>query len=322
MPDRVKIVIPGDHPPQIAGSPHLALLEPYGDVTLHDDTPQSREAKLERVKDAVVIMNTRGAVTWRAPDLEALPKVRLIATCSVGTDMIDLDAARRRGIVVANQPGRNAPYVAEHMFGLMFAVAKRAAWCTEELRAGRWPATMNATLAGKTLGVVGTGATGAAMAGLARTFGMDVVAWTFNPSAERARELGVRYLELDELLGTADVVSLHVKLTADTRHLVGERELALMKPTAILLNGARGDVVDNAALARALDEGALFGAGIDVFSTEPCPPDDPILRCENVVLTSHRADQTPEAVDAINLGVVENVIGFLEGRPIPNAAAP
>ena len=306
MPDRLTIVVPGDYPPQIAGSPHLALLEPYGEVHVYEDTPKSPEEKLDRVKNAQIVLNSRAIVTWRESDLRALPKLKMIATCSVGTDMIDLDAARELGIVVSNQPGRNAPFVAEHMFGLMLAVAKRAAWCTEELRAGRWPVTLNVMLEGKVLGIVGTGATGAAMARLGRNFGMDVIAWTFHPSTRRGDDLGIRYVELDELLRSADVVSLHVKLTDDSRHLIGDRELALMKPSAILLNGARADVVDTLALARALDEGRLFGAGIDVFSTEPAPADDPVLHCHNVVLTSHRAEQTPEAVDAINLGAVEN----------------
>jgi D-3-phosphoglycerate dehydrogenase len=320
MTKRIRIVVPGDYPHQVAGSPHLALLEPYGEVAVYEDTPGSRDEKIERVKGAAVVLNSRAIVTWREEDFRVLPELQMIATCSVGTDMIDLHAARERGIVVSNQPGRNAPYVAEHMFALMFAVAKRAAWCTEELRAGRWPVTLNVMLEGKVLGIVGTGATGAAMARLGRLMGMEVIAWTFHPSPERGEELGVRYVELDELLGMADVVSLHVKLSDESRHLIGARELELMKPSAILLNGARGDVVDNPALVRALHEERLFGAGIDVFTTEPMPADDPILGCPNVVLTSHRAEQTPEAVDAINLGAVENIIAFLEGRPRDNAA--
>ena len=131
---------------------------------MYTDQPASLEDKLGRVRGANVILSSRSAVTWRKSDLEQLPKLKLIATCSVGTDSIDLDAARARGIVVSNQPGVNAPFVAEHMFGLMFAVAKRAAWCTEELRAGRWPVAPSVMLQGKTLGIVGTGAIGTEMA--------------------------------------------------------------------------------------------------------------------------------------------------------------
>ena len=244
----------------------------------------------------------------------------MIATCSVGTDAIDLDAARAHGIVVSNQPGVNAPFVAEHMFGLMFAVAKQAAVQTAALKRGRWLLPTNVMLQGKRLGIVGTGAIGAEMARLAKAIGMEVVAWTFNPSPERAAVLGVEYLSLEELIESADVISLHVRLSADSTHLIGAPELARMKPTAILLNGARADVVDNRALVAALEAGRLFGAGIDVFSPEPVPADDPILACERVVLTPHAADQTPEAVVATNEAAVDNIIAFLEGRPRVNAA--
>ena len=312
---RATIVVPGDAPIQIAGSPHLSKLEPYGEVVIHSDRPQSSAEKVERAKDADVIMNTRGAVSWREEELSRLPKLKLIATCSIGTDMIDLEGARRRGIAVCNQPGRTAPVVAEHMFGLMFAAAKRAAFLTAGMKAGQWPRKDNVMLRGKVLGVVGTGAIGAEIARLAGAIGMEVIAWTFHPSQERAEKLGVRYVELDHLLQTADVVSLHVALTKDTENLIGERELNLMKPGALLLNGARGAVIDTPALVAALNSGHLGGAGIDVFDTEPPPADYPLFSCEQVVLTPHCADMTPEGVDLLNSGVVENVIAFLEGRP-------
>jgi D-3-phosphoglycerate dehydrogenase len=320
MSERVKIVVPGDDPVQIAGSPNLERLTPYGDVTIHQTRPRDGAEKIARVGDAAIVINSRGAVTWREAELRALPKLKMITTCSIGTDMIDLAVAKELGIVVSNQPGRTAPAVAEHMFGLMFAVAKRTAFQTAELKAGRWTRALNVMLQGKTCGIVGTGAVGAEMARLARAIGMDVIAWTYNPTPERAEQLGVRFVELDELLRAADVVSLHVKLTDDSRRLIGARELALMKDDAILLNGARGDVVDMAALRDALMAGRFTGAGLDVFSDEPLPADDPILDCEQVVLTPHGADSTPEAVELLNEGAVDNVIAFLDGRPQNNVA--
>lgn len=312
---RVRIVIPGDDPVQIAGSPHLERLDPYGDVVLYTDRPETTEEKISRAAEAAVLMNTRGAVTWGAEDLRQLPRLRMIATCSIGTDMLDLEAARAQGIVVCNQPGRTAPVVAEHMFGLMFAAAKRAAFMTAQMKAGQWPRMDNVMLQGKVLGVVGAGNIGAEMARLARAIGMQVIAWTYHPSAERAEVLGIRFVELDDLLQTADVVSLHVKLTDESRGLIGRRELGLMKPGALLLNGARGPVVDTPALVEALNSGHLAGAGIDVYDEEPPPADHPLLACEQVVLTPHCADMTPEGVDLLNSGAVENVIAFLEGRP-------
>ncbi len=312
---RVKIVIPGDYPVQIQGSPHLERLKPYGEVVLYTDRPATLEAKLERAKDAEIIINTRGAVTWPAEALRALPKLRLIATCSIGTDMIDLKTASSLGIVVSNQPGRTAPFVAEHAFGLMFAAAKRAAFQTAEMKAGRWTRMENVYLQGKTLGIIGTGNVGSELARLANALGMKVIAWTFHPSPERAERLGLRYVELDALLRESDVVSLNVNLTGDTRRMIGEREFGLMKRGALFVNCGRGALVDGAALVRTLESGRLAGAALDVYETEPLPPDDPILSCEQVVLTPHLADQTPEGVEALNEGAVNNVIAFLEDRP-------
>ena len=313
--DRAKIVVPGDNPPQIQGSSHLERLEPYGDVILHTNRPESLEEQINRAKDADIIMNTRGIVTWYAEALHQLPKLRLIATCSIGTDMLDLEAARELGIVICNQPGRTAPVVAEHGFGLMFAAAKRAAFMTAAVKEGGWPRMDNIYLQGKTLGIIGTGHIGVEMARLGQAIGMNVIAWTFNPSPERAAQLGVQYVELEELLQTADVVSLHVKLTDDSREMIGKRELELMKPNALLINVARGDIVDTDALVEALNSGHLGGAAIDVYDEEPPPPDHPLLACEQVILSPHCADMTAEGVDLLNEGVVDNVIAFLEGKP-------
>ena len=315
MTERLTMVVPGDDPVQIAGSPHLERLEPHGDVILYSDRPASTEEKVRRAEPADILINTRGVVTWTAEALRALPKLRMITTCSIGTDMIDLEAARESGIVVSNQPGQTAPVVAEHMFGLMFAAAKRAAFQTQELRAGRWTRMDNIMLRGKTLGIVGTGNIGAEVARLGRAIGMDVIAWTFHPSSERAEELGIRFVELDELLREADVVTIHVKLTDDTRRMIGAPEFELMKPGALLVNGARGDIVDPEALVDALRSGHLGGAALDVYDQEPLPADHPILSCGQVVLTPHNADQTPEGIDLLNEGAVDNILAFLSGHP-------
>src|SRR5262245_20058089 len=210
----VVIVVPGDDPPQIQGSPHLDRLKPYGQVILHPDRPKSLDEQLARTRDAVCLVNTRGAVKWPAEALRALPRLRMATVCGIGTDAFDLAVARERGIIVCNIPGKTAPIVAEHALGLMLAAAKRAWFSTTELKAGRWNRRLdNVYLHGKTLGLVGAGNIAAAMARLGRGIGMDVVAWTYNPTPERARALGVRFVGLDELLRAADVVSVHVKLT-------------------------------------------------------------------------------------------------------------
>jgi D-3-phosphoglycerate dehydrogenase len=315
MPDPITIVIPGDDPAQFQGTPQLDRLRALGRVVLFTDRPTTAEEKVLRASGASVLVNSRSAVKWPGTVLRALPDLRLIALCGIGTDAVDLAAARELGVAVCNVPGRTAPIVAEHAVALMFAVARRAWYQTNELKSGRWTRRDNVYLRGKTLGVVGVGPIGAEVARLGRAVGMRVVAWAFRPTQVRAAELGVTFLPLADLLRAADVVSLHVKLTEQTRRLIGEGELALMKPGALLVNTARGAVVDEAALAAALSAGRLGGAGIDVYETEPLTAESPLLRCEQVVLTPHNADQTPEGTDFLNDGVVENVTAFLEGRP-------
>ena len=313
--NRLKIVVPGDSPPQIQESPHLERLKPYGDIVVYTDRPETPAEQIRRAADADILINSRGLVKWPAELLRQLPKLKLISLCSIGTDMIGLDEAKKRGITVCNQPGRTAPVVAEHGFGLMFALAKRAAFLTASMKAGGWPRMDNIYLQRKTLGIIGTGHIGAEMARLGRAVGMNVIAWTYHPSAARAQELGVQFVSLDELLRTADVVSLHVRLTEESQHLIGERELSLMKPDALLINVARGGVIDTDALIDALNGGHLGGAAIDVYDQEPIPANHPLLECEQIILTPHCADMTPEGVELLNEGAVDNIIAFLEGTP-------
>lgn len=315
MSDRVLIVIPGDDPRQIADSPHLDRLASRGDVRLYRDRPESVDEQVRRVREADVLLNSRGHVKWMADSLCQLPRLKMIAMCSIGTDSIDLETARRQGIVVCNVPGRTATVVAEHALGMMFAAAKRLAFQTTELKAGRWTRADNLFLAGKMLGVVGTGAIGSEVLRLGRAIGMQTQAWTFRPTPERAVRLSVPYVSLDTLLATSDVVSLHVQLTPQSRGLIGGRELSLMKPGSLLINTARGPIVDHGALVAALQSGHLGGAAVDVFDVEPLPADDPILACEQVVLTPHSADHTPEGIDLLNAGAVDNILAFLDGRP-------
>jgi len=313
--DRPLVVIPADDPPQLTHSTRLDALRERAEVLLFEDRPVDDAEKIERVKQADVIINSRGAIKWPGEALALLPKLKMIGVCGIGTDSVDLVAAREQGIVVSNIPGKTAPVVAEHAFALLMAVARCTAFQTAEMKAGRWTRALAVSLTGKTLGVVGTGNIGCEMIRMARGFGMNVIAWSYHPSDEKAQKLGFRYVEFDELLKTSDAVSLHVKLTDDSRGLIGQRELAMMKPGSLLVNTARGAVLDTDALINSLNSHHLAGAGLDVFEVEPFPQKHPLLECEHVVLTPHAADQTPDGVDLLNIGCVENVLAYLDGKP-------
>jgi phosphoglycerate dehydrogenase-like enzyme len=312
----IRIVIPGDDPPQLQGSPHLDRLRQAGEVILHLDRPADVAEQIRRAEGATCLINSRSAIKWPGEVLRRLPQLRMITTCGIGTDAIDLEAARELSIVVSNVPGKTVPIVAEHALALMFAVARRTWHHTDALKKGRWLGLDNVYLRGKVLGIIGMGAIGAETARLAKAIGMQVVAWSFNPSTERSSQLDVPFIPFDELLRTADVVSVHVKLTEQSRGLIGAREFGLMKPGVLFINTARGAVVDTPALVAALQSGKLAGAGLDVFDIEPLPADHPLLSCEHVVLTPHNADQTPEGIDFLNVGVVDNVLSFLQGKPL------
>lgn len=309
-----RLIIPGDTQEQWSGSPQLERLRGFCDVDYYVDPPADLSELARRMGDATLAISPV-RVKWTDEALALAPGLKLIVLVAIGTDSVDLAAARARGVAVCNVPGRTAPVVAEHALGLMLSVARRMAADTAALKGGAWQQARTTTLRGKRLGIVGTGHIGAATAQLGRAIGMDVVAWTFSPSPERGRELGVTYVGLDELLATSDVVSLHVRATADTRHLIGARELGLMKRGAILVNVARGAVADTQAVADALASGHLAGVGSDVFEAEPIAADHPWLAHDNVVLTPHVADNTPEGMEFLNEGAVDNVAAFLAGKP-------
>jgi phosphoglycerate dehydrogenase-like enzyme len=311
----IRIAIPGDDPPQLQDSPHLERLRARGEVVLHLDRPADDAEKLRRAAGATCLINSRSAVKWPGHILRQLPDLKMITVVGIGTDSIDTQTAKELGIVVCNIPGLTAPIVAEHALALMLATARRVVFQSTQLRKGVWKTPDNIYLRGKTLGVIGAGPIGMETARLGDAIGMNVQMWTFNPAVERAQELVGPFVEFDDLLRTSDVISIHVKLTDRTRGLIGARELGLMKPGAILVNTARGAVVDTAALVSALNSGQLGGAGIDVFDVEPIPADHPLLRCEQVVLTPHVADQNPEGFEILNCGAVDNVLAFLDGAP-------
>ena len=315
MTDKPIVAIPSDDPPQCQGSPWLAKLSERAEVRLFTDRPADFEEQIERVRGARAIINSRSYIQWQREAIERLPELGHITVCGIGTDSIDLVAARENGVKVSNIPGKTAPVVAEHSFALMWAIAKQVTWYMDSMRAGMWTKMDGMFLAGKTVGIIGTGNIGAEMARLCRAVGMNVIAWTFNPSDERAARLGVEFVEFSELLARSDVISIHIQQTPESYHMIGEPELAMMKAGALLVNVARGPIVDEVALVNALNSGHLGGAALDVFEEEPLPENHPLLDCEHAILTPHIADMTPEGLDLLNQGVVENTLAFLNGTP-------
>jgi D-3-phosphoglycerate dehydrogenase len=237
------------------------------------------------------------------------PRLRVIARAGTGVDTIDVAAATRRGIAVMNAPGANTVSAAEHAFGLLLALVRHIPGAAEAMRQGGWDRKRfeGTELRGKTMGIVGLGRIGQQMARIARAFSMSVVAHDPFLPAERAAELQVRLVPLEQLLRTSDVITLHLALTDETNRLIDAQRLALMKPTAVLINTARGELVDEAALAAAVKEKRIAGAAMDVFSVEPLPADSPLRGLEHVILTPHLAASTAEAQERVAVEIATAV---------------
>ena len=306
------LVVPDDFPSVFAGSAAERRLRELGDAAVFSERGADDEAELiRRVRGARAVINLRAYSKFTPRVLAACPELRLISIWGTGTDNVDLAACGTRGVVVENTPGVNAHAVAEHTLALMLAVTRGIPAMDAGVRAGAWPRRMLAQLEGKTLGLVGFGAIGARVAALAKPFGMRVIVATWGPDGGRAAAAGATHVPLAGLLREADIVSLHLRLTAETQGIVGRAEFALMKPTAFLVNTARAGLVDRDAMMEALQQERIAGAGLDVFHQEPVAPDDPLLRLPNVVLTPHDAGMTPEVIDLGLRRAVENVERFL-----------
>lgn len=316
------IVVPDDNPPVLAGTPALERLRRVGEVRLHDSDAPDPNVLADRLRDADVAVNIRGRTRFTAEVLAACSKLRLISIWGTGTDNVDLATAAARGVTVTNTPGANAVAVAEHTVALMLAVVKQLAPADQAMRQGGWPRNLVPQLRGKRLGIIGAGLIGREVAAMGKGLGLTVVAWTFHPDAALAARLGFRYVELDELLRTSDVLSIHLRATPETRHFLSRERLALLKPGAVVVNTARGSLLDEVALVEALREKRLAGAGLDVFETEPLAPGHPLTGLPNVLLTPHAASMTPEVIQTGLAMAVENIENFLQGTPTRVVAPP
>ena len=275
----------------------------------------SEDALIANVRDADVVLVAGAQITRRV--LENLPRCRSVVRYGIGLDSVDLEAATDHSIVVAHVLDFCTEEVSNHAIALLLALARKLPTLHQDAVAGRWRrehAWRLAPVHGQTLGIVGFGNIGRAVGRKALAFGLRVLAHDPYCDPKAAGETGVKLTSLDELLAEADYVSLHTPLTAETRHLIGAAELKAMKPTAVLINTARGPVVDEPALVEALASGEIAAAGLDVFEEEPLPADSPLGRLENVVLTPHVGSVSPEAMRQLRQEVGRAAADVLRGR--------
>ena len=286
-----------------------------GDLTVYEYTPP--EETVVRAKDAEIILTNKTYLTRAV--LEQLPKVRYIGAQSTGFDAVDVRYAKERGIVVTNVPAYSTDAVAQTTFALLLEVCYHVGLHSDSVKSGDWSKTVHFSywktplveLSGKTMGIFGMGRIGTRVAEIAQSFGMKVIAF----SRTKKEIPGVTWVSKEELFRESDVLSLHAPLNAETVGIINKDTLSLMKPTAILLNTSRGKAVVNEDLAEALNEGRLFGAGLDVLCDEPPRADEVLLSAKNCVITPHFAWASKEARERL-LGIVtQNLRAFLEGKP-------
>jgi len=301
-------------------------MAPDGITAIGVDSSQSEGEVIERLADVDVI------VPWRALVPQSLAreckKLKLVQLVTAGYGQYPIAELNALGVQVANNGGSNAHSVAEHTVMLMLAVYRRFAEAWSSARGGGWRDAvaglpMRSEIAGKTVGLVGFGNIGRLVARRLSGFDVELLCYDIvELTPGRALELGAKAVPFDELLQRSDIVSLHVHMLKSTRKMIGEREFSLMKPSAILVNTARGGVVDEAALIEALRDGQIAGAGLDVLEQEPTPPDNPLLSMDKVVVTPHWAGGTLEGSALCARFAIENIARFAEGRPLLSVVAP
>jgi phosphoglycerate dehydrogenase-like enzyme len=272
-------------------------------------------ALAELLAGAAIVVAMRERTRFGRTLFDRLPDLRLLVTTGMGNAAIDLPAAADHDVTVCGTTGILTP-TSELTWGLIHALARHIVADDATMRAGGWQTRIGVGLAGQRLGLLGLGRLGALVARVGVAFGMDVVAWSQNLTAERAADVGVRLVDKDELLATSDFVSIHLVLSERTRGLIGAADLAKMKPTAYLINTSRGPIVDHDALVAALRDGTIAGAGLDVFDVEPPPVDDRLRALPNTVLTPHTGYVVTQCYEIFYREIVEDIAAWLAGQPV------
>ena len=315
MKEPLTISVPDDFPSVFEGSAAHERSKKIGETHVVTARGADDEAELiKRIGRARVAINIRAHARFTDGVFAACRDLKLVSVWGTGTDNIDLDAAGRRGVTVCNTPGVNAFAVAEHAIALMLTVGRKIPRIDREMRAGTWPREMLVQCLGKTLGVFGTGTIGARVITLAKALGMEVLAWSARGDEAHVRSLGARPAAKDEILKESDFVSLHLRLTPETRGFLTRREFALMKKTAIFINTGRGALVEREALLDALRQGRIAAAGLDVTHEEPLPATSPLWTMPHVLITPHTAGETQRYEDAVIDILLENLERLWRGQ--------
>jgi phosphoglycerate dehydrogenase-like enzyme len=308
----MKVTVLDDYQHAFDKTEAIERLRQKVEVSILTEKLPSEAAVADALKGCKAIIPVRERTKFTASLLGTLPDLELISQTGNHVYHVDMDAATRRGIVVSLAPGGNS--TTELVFGLMFAIMRRIPQCDRAMRRNEWPLVLGYVLKGKTLGILGLGRIGTEVAGIARAFGMKVIAWGPTLTGERAAKSDVTFMPLDEVLGTADVVSIHLALSDQSRNLLNEARLGMMKRSAYLINTARGAIVDETALVKALKENSIAGAALDVFVEEPLPQNHPLIELDNIVLAPHLGWPTDLSFEHFAGNAVANILDYMDGK--------
>ena len=308
----MKVTVLDDYQHAIAGTRAFERLQQNAEVHVLTEKVATEEELIRTLKGSQVIIPIRERTKFPASLLRMLPDLEFISQTGNHAYHIDIEAATRAGIIIALAPGGNS--TTELTFGLMIGVMRRIAQSDQAMRRGQWPLVLGYVLKGKTLGILGLGKIGTEVAAIAHAFGMKVIAWGPTLTAERAAQSQATFVALDDLLQQADVVSIHLKLSDQSKGLLDESRLRLMKKSAYLINTARGAIVNEQALVDILRARLIAGAALDVFMEEPLPANHPLLRLENVVMTPHLGWPTDSGFAGFAENAVDNILDYAQGK--------
>jgi phosphoglycerate dehydrogenase-like enzyme len=306
------VTVLDDYQRAFASTAAIKRLRQKVEVRILTDRLPTEEEVVAALKGSQAIIPIRERTKFTASLLQALAGLQYISQTGNHVYHVDMDAATRLGILVSLAPGGNS--TTELAFGLMLAVMRRIPQSDRAMRRGEWPLVLGYVLKGKTLGILGLGKIGTEVAAIGRAFGMNIIAWGPTLTAARAAKSEATFMPLEEVLSKADVVSIHLALSNESKHLLNEARLRLMKKSAYLVNTARGAIVDETALVKILKENAIAGAALDVFVEEPLPQDHPLLELDNVVLTPHLGWPTDAGFEGFAENAVTNILDYMEGK--------